>query len=436
MDFNPLALLAVLAFSASAWPGNASEGRRVCVKNAAGDGRRLDTEAIQKSIDTLATEGGGTLVIPKGTFLTGAIFLKPGVNLHLEKDAVLLGSPDITQYPARPTRIEGHTQVWHPALLNAQHCPGLRITGDGTIQGGGKPFWEEFLNRRHADKQTKNLDVGRPRNMFISDSDDVLVKGISLRDSGFWNLHLYRCRNVTVEGVDIETPIGAPSTDGIDVDCCRDVVIRNCRISVDDDDIAIKGGKGPHADRDPESPAVEHVLVTDCTFGLGHGVVTLGSEASTVRDVTVEHCKVSGSSGYNVLIRLKLRPDTPQHYGDIRFRDITFDSPGELVSIEPWTQYFDLRGEPAPGQTVENVTAERITGSTTRFGRIRGPGGSSLRNITFRDIMLTLKNPSVGFGIKETREGSLISGVSGLVLDKVLLNGSPLGEPPLYKAKR
>lgn len=429
MPVKPLLLLGVLLSFASGSVNASTEEHRVYLTNALGDGKSLDTEAIQKSIDTLASQGGGTLVVPRGTFLTGALFLKPGVNLHLEKDAVLLGTSDIAQYPPRPTRIEGHTQVWRPALLNAEHCPGLRITGDGTIRGGGKPFWTAFWSRYNANNRTKNLDVDRPRNIFISDSDRISLSGIFLRDSGFWNLHLYRCRDVTVDRLDIETPRGAPSTDGIDVDSCQNVVIRDCRISVDDDDIALKGSKGPNADRDEESPAVEHVLVTGCTFGLGQGVVTLGSEACSVRDVTVEHCKVSCKIGYNNLIRLKLRPDTPQHYSDIRYRDITFDSPGKFVSIEPWTQYFDLKGESAPVQTVENITVEHVTGSTTRFGRIEGPKGSNLRNIVFRDITLNLKKPAVAFGRKNTTADSLISGVSNLVLEKVLLNGVPLTEP-------
>ena len=175
-----------------------------------------------------------------------------------------------------PTRIEGHTQVWRPALVNALKVDHLRITGEGTIQGGGKPYWDAFLNRRKADKNTKNLDVDRPRNVFVQDSNDVSISGILLRESGFWNLHLYRCRDATVEKVDIRTPSGAPSTDGIDVDSCQNVTIRGCYISVDDDDIALKGSKGPLADQDRESPAVEHVRISGCTFAYGHGAVTRG----------------------------------------------------------------------------------------------------------------------------------------------------------------
>ena len=373
---------------------------------AVDDGKTLNTQAIQAAIDKLAGNGGGTVVIPKGCFLTGSIFLKPKVNLHLDKDAVLLGSTNIEDYPAMPTRIEGHTQVWRPALVNASKCDGLHITGEGTIRGGGKPFWDAFWNRKASGKKT-NLDVERPRNLFIQDSNDIVVSGLSLRDSGFWNLHFYRCQRVTVENMDIRTPPHSPSTDGIDVDSCQNAVIRGCYISVDDDNIALKGTKGPLADQDKDSPAVEHVLITGCTFGSGFGALTLGSEACHVRDVVVENCKV-----INTLLRFKLRPDTPQHYEDIHVRDITMDCGGQMVSIEPWAQYFDLKEQPAPAQLVENISISRVTGSTGSFGKIAGPPKSVIRNITLEDIDITLKKSDV-----------TIKNVEGLKVKNVKING-------------
>ena len=412
-----LAGIAGVPVCGAAEPAAISAATRLSIAEAGavGDGTTLNTKVIQAAIDRLA-EKGGTVVVPPGKFLTGSLFLKPGVNLHLEKGAVLLGSTKIEDYPALPTRIEGHTQVWRPALVNAVKCDKLQITGEGTIQGGGKPFWEAFWSRYGADKTTKNLDVDRPRNMFIQDSNDIMLSGISLRESGFWNLHLYRCQRVTVEKMDIRTPPHSPSTDGIDVDSCQYVTIRGCYISVDDDDIAMKGTKGPHADQDQESPAVEHIRISDCTFGLGHGVVTLGSEACLVRDVVVENCKVinDGGQNRNVLVRLKLRPDTPQHYEDIHFRNITVAHQGVLVSIEPWKQYFDLKGEPPPSQLVENITVSNISGSVSAFGTIAGPGKSVLRNITLENIDIKVKNPKV-----------IIQDVTGLKVTNVKINGVP-----------
>src|ERR1017187_1467155 len=148
------AILALLISSATAtakqWPNAmAAKQLSIAATGAVGDGVTLNTAAIQKAIDTLATNRGGTLVIPKGEFLSGAIYLKPGVNLQLDKGAVLKGSTNIEDYPEIETRIEGHFQVWIPALVNASNVDHLRITGKGTIAGGGKPFWDAFgIGRR------------------------------------------------------------------------------------------------------------------------------------------------------------------------------------------------------------------------------------------------------------------------------------------------
>lgn len=112
---------------------------------AIGDGETLNTERIQSAIDHLASNGGGTLVIPPGVFRSGALFLQPGVHLHLEEHAVIKGSTDTKDYPARLTRIEGHFEEWLPALINADGTDGLRISGSGTLDGSGAPFWAGVL---------------------------------------------------------------------------------------------------------------------------------------------------------------------------------------------------------------------------------------------------------------------------------------------------
>ncbi len=386
---------------------------------AVGDGVTLCTGSIQKTIDGVSAAGGGTVIVPEGVFLTGALFLKPAVNLRLEKGAVLQGSPDIENYPRMLTRIEGHSQVWRPALLNAIGVDHLRIEGEGMIQGAGKPFWEAFWKRLAADKATKNLDVDRPRNIFIQDSKDVMLSGISLRGSGFWNLHLYRCREVVLDGLDIQTPPGSPSTDGIDVDSCQDMEVRGCHISVDDDDIALKGTKGPLSMQDAESPPVERIRIHDCTFGLGHGVLTLGSEASVVRDIEMYRCTISGKgTGPTSVLRLKLRPDTAQLYENIRIHDIKVDGTGSIIHCEPWTQYFDLKGLPPPAQTVRNVSLSGITGSFGQFGKVTTAAKSSIESLTLKDMDLQL-----------ARTDYTIENVRDLVVENVKINGAAF-EPP------
>jgi len=418
------AIAVAIVFAMLAMGARAENQLSIVKTGAVGNGQTLNTAAIQKAIDQLAEKGGGTVVIPKGQFLSGAIFLRPGVNLHLDAGAVLRGSTNINDYPPMMTRIEGHFQEWIPALVNATNADHLRITGEGTIQGGGKPFWDEFWERLSADRSTRNLDVKRPRNIFIRDSKDVQVSGISLRDSGFWNLHLFRCENVLVEKVDIRSRNHAPSTDGIDVDSCRDVTIRGCYISVGDDNIALKGNKGTSAMDDKTIPPVEHIRVEDCTFGLGNAALTLGSEATVVRDVVIEHCRLTGTEK-NCVLKLKLRPDTEQHYENISARDIQVDNPSaQVVSIQGWTQYFDLQGKPAPSQFVSNVTMSNITGNLREFGIVEGPSNSVVANLTFKDIDVTLKNPEV-----------MIRKVRDLKVSNMKINGVPYSQTQSARAE-
>jgi alpha-L-rhamnosidase len=163
-------------------PSSRADAHRSVITDhgAIGDGTNLNTEAIQKTIDQVAALGGGTVIIPEGVFLSGAIFLKAGVSLHLDRNAVLKGSTNVSDYPRMMTRIEGHFQPWLPALVNADKVDHLRITGEGTLDGSGKPFWDEFRRRVRADRTTKNLDVEWPRLVFIENSQDVQISGIHL----------------------------------------------------------------------------------------------------------------------------------------------------------------------------------------------------------------------------------------------------------------
>lgn len=381
----------------------------------------LCTEAIQATIDACHAAGGGRVVVPAGEFRTGSIFLRQGVGLHLDKDAVLLGSTELKDYPKRPTRIEGHTEPWRLALLNGTGLKEVRITGEGTLDGNGEPFWKAFWQRRKENPKCTNLEVERPRLMHLADCRDVRIEGITLRRSGFWNLHLYRCQDVVVEGLSFfapgrGAPVRAPSSDGIDIDSCQRVTVRSCRFQVDDDCIALKGSKGPLADRDKDSPPVEDIVVEDCAFLGGHGVLTLGSEATHVRHVVVRRCKVA--AGIN-LVRLKLRPDTPQLYEDLVYEDIELDSrSGSIFAVNPWKQFFDLKGHEPPPSVVRNVTLRRIHGTYGSLGSLKGNPGDTITGLTMEDIDLELS--SERFDVGEVGE---------VTVRDVTVNGSPWSFP-------
>lgn len=363
---------------------------------AIGDGSTINTRAIQSAIDRVAAGGGGTVVVPRGVFVSGALFLRPGAHLHLDAGAVLKCTTDMTHFPPRRTRIEGHFEPsFTPALINARGCDGLRITGQGTLDGAGRPVWDLFWKLRKAAPDPgnfPNLGLPRARLALIEDSRGVTIEGVTFKDSQFWNLHLYRCDGVTVRGARFEVPDDypqAPSTDGIDLDSCRNVLVEGCYFSVTDDCIAAKGSKGPRAMEDRDSPPVEHVRVRRCEFRRGHQMLSCGSEATIVRDVIVEDCRVSGAVN---LLMLKLRPDTPQLYEDIHLRRITLDSDGgRILTVQPWTQYKDLKGEAPPHSAVRNVTLRGIRGRFGSFGVVRpNPGQTEIGAIVLADIDVEL----------------------------------------------
>ncbi len=389
---------------------------RITDFGAVGDGRRLNTSTIQKTIDATAGKGG-VVTIPAGTFLSGSIFLRPGVELRLDRDAVLLGSNRIEDYPKRETRIEGHFEPWRMALVNAQSMDRVRIHGEGKIDGNGAVFWEAFWQRRKENPKCTNLEVERPRLMFIDRCKDVRIEGLRFRDSGFWNLHVYRCRGVVIEGLDIHAPttgkLRGPSTDGMDIDSSQDVTIRKCKISVNDDNIALKGSKGPLADKDADSPPVENILVEDCEIGDGNGLITCGSEATIVRDVTVRNCRITGNA---TALTLKLRPDTPQHYERILIENIQLSGSGRLLNVAPWKQFFDLKGHAPPSRKVIDITLRNITGSFGSLGTLRGNPGDTLESITLENIDLKLS--TAGFSPGKVRN---------LVMKNVKVNGKEQG---------
>jgi alpha-L-rhamnosidase len=388
---------------------------------AVGDGKTMNTAAIQNAIDKVASSGGGTVVIPEGTFLSGSIFLKPRVNLHLEKNGVLKGSTDTKDYPMRETRIEGHFQDWLPALVNAEKVDHLRITGEGTLDGSGEVYWTAFRTAARNTRGTKNLDVPRPRLVYIARSQDVQVSGIHFKDSGFWNLHVYNCNNVLIENLDIRAGASSPSTDGMDIDSSQNVTIKGCYIQVNDDCIALKGTKGIHAMEDKDSPPVEHIRISDCTFAAGGAFVTAGSEATIVRDVIVENCKAEGPGrGVSSVLRLKLRTDTPELYEDIHIRNVTLNGGGNLFNISPWRQYEDLQGQPSPKRVTRNISLSNVKGTFGGFGSIGGSPGDVIEDITIENVDVKLTNQNWA---------PRIGNVTNLKINNVMINGEPFTAP-------
>lgn len=342
-------------------PALSELGRQyVLTEHGITDDGTVQTARIQGLIDKAYENGGGVIVVPAGTFLTGALFFKQGVHLHIAEGGMLKGSEYITDYPVCQTRIEGENCLYYPALINADGVDGFVMCGQGIIDGSGQRSWEAFWQRRIWNPQCTNKEEQRPRLVFISNSQNVILSGLRMQNSHFWNCHIYQCDHVKFLGCTIlspKEPIKAPSTDAIDVDVCSDVLIKNCYVAVDDDAVALKGGKGPWADQAPENGPNERVIIEDCEYGFCHSCLTCGSESIHNRNIVVRRIKVSGAQK---LLWLKMRPDTPQHYEYITVEDIEGEFQN-FIMAKPWTQFYDLKGrKDIPMSYADHVTMRNV----------------------------------------------------------------------------
>lgn len=381
---------------------------RVTDYGVVNDGR-IHTEELQALIDRVAQDGGGVLVVPEGTFLTGAVFFKQGVHLHILRGGTLMGSNDPSDYPLLKTRIEGETCTYYSALINADGLDGFTLSGQGTIDGNGYTFWKHFWERRTWNPKCTNKDEQRPRLVYVSNCRNVQIEGLYLQNSPFWTTHIYNSEHVKLLRLHISSPakpVKAPSTDAIDLDVVKNVLVKDCYMSVNDDAIAIKGGKGPYADafrkkyegvdlsKFPEMQGDggnENILIEDCEYGFCHGCLTLGSESVYDHNIVLRRIKVNEASN---LLWLKMRPDTPQQYEYVTVEDITGNGVN-FILVAPWRQFYDLKGrEDTPMSYSDHITMRNIQFDCTTFFNVAPrPDQYRLSNFTFENINVTAQKP-------------------------------------------
>lgn len=366
------------------------------------DDGRIYTKAIQALIDRAAQSGGGVIVVPAGTYCTGALFFPQGVHLIIREDGVLKGSDDISDYPLVETRIEGQTCPYFTALINVKDADGFTLLGPGTLDGNGLKSWKAFWLRRKWNPACLNKDEQRARLVYMEHCRNVTVSGVQMRNAQFWTNHLYFCDHVRYLNCRITSPrapVPAPSTDALDLDVCHDVLVRNCYMAVNDDAVVLKGGKGPWADTAPENGSNERILVEDCTYGFCHGCLTCGSESIHNRNIIIR--RITVSEGEN-LIWLKMRPDTVQHYEYIVAEDMT-GSIDTFLNVTPWTQFYDRGGrEDMPLSRADHVSIRNCSFTCdTAFRVIPDEAHYHLSHFTLKNLDITAKKPGLDMRMLE-----------------------------------
>ena len=429
-DLSIIPAILLAASAAAQTGGNAPKRFVISDFGAVADAKTVNTEAIQAAIDQCAASGGGVVVVPKGTFLSGAIFLKQGANLYVEKDGVLKGTTNIDDYPVINTRWEGTEEPWTSAFVNAEGLTNLEITGDGTIDGSGEEWLQNNPLRGRGGRGNADATAnpaspapppppmarrGRPRLIGIQNSKHVHVASLNLHNQAVWCLFFLYSEDVVAENLRITAEHNIPSSDGIDIDSSKRVRINNVYIDVDDDCISIKSGKD--ADGLRVNRPAEDIVIENSHFAYGHGGVAMGSETSGgIRNVEVRNC-VSDSDNW-APIRFKTQPSRSGVVENITYRDIKLHQTRQAFEFNlEWRMVPPIAPPAKVLPVVRNVRIINVTGDVTSVGIIHGLADSPIRDIHFENCQITAQK---GFRLEHARNVDL----AGLKLD--VKEGEPI----------
>lgn len=382
------------------------------------DGQTLNTKAIQKAIDLCASEGGGTVKFAPGKYLTGSLFVREGVNLQIDKGVEILGSQNISDYPEIDTRVAGIEMKWPAALINVIKQKKAAVTGEGTVNAQGKPFWDYYwsLRKEYDPKGLRwivDYDAKRPRTLLVAESSDILIKGPEFQQAGFWTIQLLYSTRVTVDGVTIRNNIGGhgPSTDGVDVDSSSWILIQNSDIDCNDDNFCLKAGRdwdGLRVNR-----PTEYVVIRDCIAGAGAGLVTLGSEtAGGIRHVWATNLKGTGTGNGLNIKSATTRGGTVE---DIWFTNIELTNVANMLKVSMnWNPSYSYSSLPA-GYTLENIPPH-WKAMLTKVQPI-SKGIPTFKNVHISDIRVNgIRNKAIW------AEGLAESMISGFHLENISIS--------------
>ena len=388
-------------------------------------GIKLNTVLINKTIEKLNANGGGTLFFPAGKYLTGAIKLKSNITIELEAGATLLFSDNFDDYlPYVEMRHEGIMMKSFSPLIYAVDAENITIKGEGKIDGQGKKWWDEFFRVIIDLKNNGKRDINKYQTMWDQVNDakvigseinedyaealqrrffrppfiqpirckNIRIEGITIVNSPFWTVNPEFCENVSVDRVTIANPL-SPNTDGINPESCRYVHISNCHISVGDDCITLKSGRDLQA-RNLNAPN-ENITITNCTMLSGHGGVVIGSEMSGgVKKVVISNCVFDGTDRG---IRIKSTRGRGGVVEDIQINNIVMRNIQEEAIVLDML-YSKMPIEPVTDRTpiFRNINISNVTGSDVLIPiKIRGLEESPISNISFTNINIDGKQKCV-----------------------------------------
>ncbi|MGV3538728.1 MAG: glycoside hydrolase family 28 protein [Rufibacter sp.] len=407
---------------------------------AVGDGKTNVSAAIKAAIEACHQAGGGRVVVPPGSYLTGPIYLKSNVNLHVQKGAILLFSTKPEDYlPLVHTRWEGVELMNYSPLIYAFEEKNIAVTGEGILDGqasndnwwtwkGSKTYgWKEGMpsqqlpeNRdalfqmaeENVPVEKRRFGTGhflRPQFVQPYRCENVLIEGVTILNSPMWVLHPVECTKVTIQGVTVESQ--GPNSDGCDPESSKNVLIKNCRFNTGDDCIAIKSGR--NADGRRINKPSENIIIQGCVMQNGHGGVVIGSEITGgVRNVFAEDCQMN-SPELDRALRIKTNSARGGVVENIFLRNIEVGQvKQQVVRVNMFYDPAEPKGNNIP--VVRNVEVKNMT--VKKGGDVgvllEGYAQSPVENLRLINVQMNgVKNPYKFFNVKAvTFENVTING--------------------------
>lgn len=376
----PAAVVAVTAFAIQP----AAKRYLVTDYGAIGDSTTINTSAIQATIDACSAKGGGVVIIPKGVFISGAIFLKKGVDLNIEKNGVLKGTIQPDAYPQINTRWEGEERLFTAAFVNINDMQGTRIYGEGTIDGSG----DEWVKRSREQRQAgiPSPKTGHPRLICFQNCSNVRIEGLRLHNQAVWCLHILYSHNVQASNLHITADHNIPSSDGIDIDSSDSVRVSNTFIDVNDDCISIKSGKDDDGRR-VNRPS-KNIVIDSCHFAYGHGGVAMGSEVTGgINHVLISNCIIDGSNW--APIRFKSQPSRGGVVENITYQNITLNNTRKAFEFNmAWRMVGTVREAAKVPTIVRNILIKNVSGTVQAVGDMSGLDKSPIEGVTFENCAI------------------------------------------------
>ena len=381
----------------------AVQARSLSVKDcgAVGDGVTLDTKAIQAAIDSVAAQGGGMVEVPAGVYLTGSIWLRDNIDLHLNPGAVIKGSPDLKDYcdenccSQNEAEIKGGDYISGGHLIMGVGVRNVSITGQGRIDGNSDAFMLDENGKRWS---KKSKIPGRPGQMiWFVDSKDVRIRDVEIADSPYWSLFILNCDRVWIDGCYVHTRRKDYHTfngDGIDIDRCRYVTISNCRIDTSDDCITLRASQA-HKLANPQD--CEWVTVTNCNLSSSCNAIRLGVGEGNIHDAVFSNLTISDTKQAFNIVAAYVRGNRGTDIYGIRFNNIRVQA-NELVRIHHMH---------SPAAMIKDIVFDGISGSVKYTSKLWAKQAAPFTNIVFRNVDVETEVECVNAKIKI--EGGLIA---------------------------